>query len=153
MHFQEHEPAGIRAGRSTLWQGRAPIAFRGPDGQRPAMTLHSDPVSESAPGDRGTTPAIPDIRVGTVSSAERTQDKTHLWIDFGAHLGVRRATMTLAKRYKPAQLVGRQVCAVVNPHLHTASINQVLALGMPDHSGDTVLICPDRRVPDGGKLF
>ncbi|GBQ87472.1 tRNA-binding protein [Asaia krungthepensis] len=98
-------------------------------------------------------PTQPDIRVGTIASAIEEGEKTLLWIDFGAHLGVRRAIMTLAKRYRAPQLVGRQVCAVVNPQLNNTTVNQVLALGMPDRSGDMVLICPDHRVPDGGKLF
>ncbi|GAB6854763.1 hypothetical protein [Asaia astilbis] len=117
------------------------------------MNPDRDPVVDSPSSVVTRDVAQPDIRVGTISSAREEGEKMLLWIDFGTHLGVRRATMTLAKRYDVAQLVGRQVCAVVNPQLHTLSVNQVLALGMPDQSGDLVLICPDRRVPDGGKLF
>ncbi|WP_332350649.1 tRNA-binding protein [Asaia spathodeae] len=117
------------------------------------MTPENDLPAESRDSAFSADPVQPDIRVGTVASAREEGDKMMLWIDFGALLGVRRATMTLAKRYEASQLVGRQVCAVVNPQLHNASVNQVLALGMPDRSGDMVLICPDRRVPDGGKLF
>lgn len=98
-------------------------------------------------------PGLPDIRVGTISIVQDENGRTALWIDFGGPIGVRRATMILSKRYRPEQLIGRQVCAVVNPHLHITSVNQVLALGMPDRFGDMVLIRPDHRVPDGGKLF
>lgn len=117
------------------------------------MNAHPDLTSDSSGPEGAIGPSQPDIRVGTIASAQEEGDKTLLWIDFGAHLGVRRATMALAKQYKVTQLVGRQVCAVVNPRLHTTTANQVLALGMPDRSGDLVLICPDHRVPDGGKLF
>ena len=32
-------------------------------------------------------------------------------------------------------------------------VSEVLTLGMPDDDGAVVLIRPDHRVPDGGKLF
>jgi tRNA-binding protein len=32
-------------------------------------------------------------------------------------------------------------------------MSEVLTLGMPDENGAVVLIGPDFRVPDGGKLF
>ena len=32
-------------------------------------------------------------------------------------------------------------------------MSEVLVLGFPDTEGAVVLIAPDRKVPDGGKLF
>lgn len=131
----------------------ARLHFTGCAGTFRRMTSDSDIAPESSPAPVQAGAVQPDIRVGTIASAQEEGGKTLLWIDFGAHLGVRRATMTLARNYKAPQLVGRQVCAVVNPQLQNTTVNQVLALGMPDRSGDMVLICPDHRVPDGGKLF
>ena len=53
------------------------------------------------------------------------------------------------------ELLGRQVCAVVNfaPRQIGPFISEVLVLGMPDEDGAVVLVRPDLRVPNGGKLF
>jgi len=50
---------------------------------------------------------------------------------------------------------GRQVCAVVNfpPRQIGPFISEVLTLGMPDEDGAVVLVRPDFKVPNGGKLF
>jgi tRNA-binding protein len=32
-------------------------------------------------------------------------------------------------------------------------MSEVLTLGFPDSDGDVVLIGPERKVPDGGRLF
>jgi tRNA-binding protein len=51
--------------------------------------------------------------------------------------------------------VGRQVAAVVNfpPRQIGPFLSEVLVLGFPDVEGAVTLIAPDRRVPDGGRLF
>ena len=55
----------------------------------------------------------------------------------------------------PEQLIGRQVAAVVNfpPRQIAKTISEVLTLGFPDAAGEVVLIIPERRVPNGGRLF
>ncbi len=55
----------------------------------------------------------------------------------------------------PDQLIGRQVCAVVNfpPRQIGPFMSEVLTLGMPDEDGAVVLIKPDFKVPNGGRLF
>lgn len=100
-----------------------------------------------------------DIRVGTVIDAqpfpEARKPAIKLTIDFGAGIGVKRSSAQLTVHYKPDQLIGRQVCAVVNfpPRQIGPFISEVLTLGMPDEDGAVVLIRPDLRVPDGGRLF
>lgn len=100
-----------------------------------------------------------DIRVGTVVSAEpfpqARKPAIKLVIDFGPGIGRRRSSAQLTVHYTPESLVGRQVCAVVNfpPRQIGPFISEVLTLGMPDADGRVVLIGPDQRVPDGGKLF
>ncbi len=100
-----------------------------------------------------------DIRVGTVSDArpfpEARKPAIRLWIDFGPALGIKCSSAQLTRHYTPDQLIGRQVCAVVNlpPRQIGPFISEVLTLGMPDASGEPVLIRPDHKVPDGGRLF
>lgn len=100
-----------------------------------------------------------DIRVGTVIDAqpfpEARKPAIKLTIDFGEEIGVKRSSAQLTVHYKPDQLIGRQVCAVVNfpPRQIGPFMSEVLTLGMPDDEGAVVLIKPDFRVPNGGRLF
>ncbi len=100
-----------------------------------------------------------DIRVGTVRDAqpypEARKPAIKLWIDFGGELGVKRSSAQLTVHYTPEQLIGRQVCAVVNfqPRQIGTFMSEVLTLGMPDADGAVVLVRPDLDVPTGGKLF
>ena len=100
-----------------------------------------------------------DIRVGVVVDAqpfpEAGKPAIKLWIDFGAPLGVKRSSAQITVHYTPDQLIGKQVCAVVNfaPRQIGPFISEVLTLGMPDEDGAVVLVRPDLRVPAGGRLF
>ena len=100
-----------------------------------------------------------DIRVGTVVDAqpfpEARKPAIKLVIDFGGDIGTRRSSAQLTVHYRPDQLIGRQVCAVVNfpPRQIGPFISEVLTLGMPDEDGAVVLVRPDFKVPDGGRLF
>jgi tRNA-binding protein len=100
-----------------------------------------------------------DIRVGTITDAqpfpEARKPAFKLVIDFGGEIGVKRSSAQLTVHYKADQLIGRQVCAVVNfpPRQIGPFISEVLTLGMPDEDGSVVLVRPDFKVPNGGKLF
>jgi tRNA-binding protein len=100
-----------------------------------------------------------DVRVGTIVSAqpfpEARKPAVKLTIDFGPEIGTKKSSAQLTVHYKPDQLLGRQVCAVVNfpPRQIGPFISEVLTLGMPDEDGAVVLVRPDLRVPNGGKLF
>ena len=100
-----------------------------------------------------------DIRVGTIISAQPFPDAKKpaikLTIDFGPDIGQKKSSAQLTVHYKPDQLIGRQVCAVVNfpPRQIGPFVSEVLTLGMPDEDGAVVLVRPDLRVPNGGKLF
>jgi tRNA-binding protein len=100
-----------------------------------------------------------DIRVGTITDAqpfpEARKPAFRLTIDFGPEIGVKKSSAQLTVHYKADQLIGRQVCAVVNfpPRQIGPFMSEVLTLGMPDADGSVVLVKPDFKVPNGGKLF
>ena len=100
-----------------------------------------------------------DVRVGTITDAqpfpEARKAAVKLVIDFGPEIGMKKSSAQLTVHYKPDQLIGRQVCAVVNfpPRQIGPFMSEVLTLGMPDDDGSVVLVRPDFKVPNGGKLF
>ena len=99
-----------------------------------------------------------DIRAGTVIAAEpypgAHKPAIKLSIDFGPEIGVRRSSAQLTVHYRPEELVGRQVMAVVNfkPKQIGRFISEVLVLGVSDVAGAIVLLAPDRTVPNGGRM-
>ncbi len=100
-----------------------------------------------------------DIRVGTVVDAkpfpEARKPALQLWVAFGGEIGTRQSSAQLTVHYTPDRLIGRQVLAVVNfpPRRIGGVESQLLDLGLPDENGAVVLIRPDIKVPDGGKMF
>ncbi len=100
-----------------------------------------------------------DIRVGTIVSAEPFPEARkpayRLMIDFGPDIGVKKSSAQITVHYQPADLVGRQVAAVVNfpPRQIGPLMSEVLTLGFPDGSGEVVLIVPSRPVPNGGRMY
>ncbi len=100
-----------------------------------------------------------DIRVGTITRAEPFPEARKpaykLWVDFGPELGEKRSSAQITAQYTPEGLIGRQVLAVVNfpPRQIGKVLSEVLVLGLPDATGQVVLIGPSQKVPIGGKLF
>lgn len=100
-----------------------------------------------------------DIRVGRITRAEpfpeARKPAIKLWVDFGPELGEKRSSAQITAHYTPESLIGRQVLGVVNfpPRQIGPVLSEVLVLGLPDATGEVVLIGPDHDVPLGGKLF
>ncbi len=100
-----------------------------------------------------------DIRVGTIVEAapfpEARKPAYRLVIDFGEPIGIKKSSAQITKNYTMEELVGRQVAAVVNfpPRQIGPLMSEVLTLGFPDEAGEVMLISPDRKVPNGGRLY
>ena len=78
-----------------------------------------------------------------------------LKIDFGATIGIKKSCAQLTVNYKPEELIGRLIAAVVNfpPRQIGPEISEVLVLGFPDRNGQAVLVMPTKDVEIGGRLF
>ncbi|MGR3344380.1 MAG: tRNA-binding protein [Paracoccaceae bacterium] len=100
-----------------------------------------------------------DIRVGRITRAEPNPEARvpaiKLWVDFGGAHGVRKSSAQITRHYSPGELVGKMVVAVVNfpPRQIGKVMSEVLVLGVPDENGEVVLLCPDKDVPIGGRLY
>ena len=98
-----------------------------------------------------------DMRVGVVTDAkefpEARRPAYRLWIDFGP-LGVKRSSAQITAYYRPEDLVGRHVIAVVNfpPKQIGSFLSEVLVLGAHDAAGQVVLLQPERAAAPGAKI-
>jgi tRNA-binding protein len=100
-----------------------------------------------------------EARVGRVLEAEPFPEARNpsikLKINFGPEVGEKRTSAQLTAHYDAESLVGRQVVAVVNfpPKRIAGFKSEVLVLGVPDETGEVVLLSPDHEVPPGGRMF
>ena len=100
-----------------------------------------------------------EIRLGTIISAElnhKLQKPSYvLKIDFGDEIGVKKSSAQLTKNYNIEQLLDRQIAAVINfPNKQIGDlISEVLVLGFPDENNEPILIRPDKKLINGGRLY
>ncbi|MBI4173244.1 MAG: tRNA-binding protein [Candidatus Aenigmarchaeota archaeon] len=100
-----------------------------------------------------------DMRVGRIVDVqdfpEARKPAYKLKIDFGQPLGVRQSSAQLRQTYGKQELMNKRIIAVVNfPPKHVAGFkSEVLVLGVPDQEGNAVLIAPDERAENGGRVY
>ncbi|MFN3703903.1 tRNA-binding protein [Thermomonas sp.] len=100
-----------------------------------------------------------ELRVGRVVAAEpfpqARKSAYVLHVDFGPALGVRKSSAQITAHYRPEDLVGRLVVAVVNfpPKQIGPLMSECLVTGFHDADGAVALCVPDRDVPLGTRLL
>ena len=100
-----------------------------------------------------------EIRLGTIISAElnsKLQKPSFvLKIDFGDEIGIKKSSAQLTKNYKIEQLLHKQIAAVINfPKKQIGDLtSEVLVLGFPDNNNEPILIRPDKKLVNGGRLY
>lgn len=98
-----------------------------------------------------------DIRVGTIIEAKvfkkAKRPAYQLKVDLGNEIGIKKSSAQITEIYKPEDLVGKQVLAVVNfpPRQIADFMSEILVLGTYSKDG-VVLITPDKKVQNGDKL-
>jgi tRNA-binding protein len=98
-----------------------------------------------------------DIRLGTVIEARifpnARKPAYQLSIDFG-ELGIKRSSAQITAHYKPEDLEGQQVVAVVNfpPKQIANFFSECLVLGIYDENNEVVLLKPAQPVANGSKI-
>lgn len=98
-----------------------------------------------------------EIRTGTIIQAEIfTEAKKpayKLTIDFGPY-GIKRSSAQITKYYRPEDLAGKQIVAVLNfPAKQIGPfISECLVLGAIEEDGSVVLLHTERNVADGLRI-
>lgn len=99
-----------------------------------------------------------ELRVGTIVEAEAFPEARRpayrLHVDFGEAIGMRKSSAQITELYEPAELIGKQVVAVVNfpPKQIGPMTSECLVTGFHREDGAVVLATPDMAVPNGAKL-
>ncbi len=99
-----------------------------------------------------------DLRVGTILDAQdfpRAKKPAYqLKLDFGDEIGILQSSAQITVHYSKAELIGKQVVAVVNfPKKQIANFfSECLVTGFADDNGDIILTSVDRKLPNGSKL-
>ena len=98
-----------------------------------------------------------DIRLGRIIKVEEAQTRKPTWrltIDFGPEVGT-KISCGAFRNYPPDFLTGQHVIAVVNfpPRRMGPEVSEVLVLGVPGASGETIFLTPQQPVALGAAVF
>lgn len=98
-----------------------------------------------------------EMRVGTIVSAEEFKEVRNpsykMIIDFG-EFGKRKTSAQITELYRPKEIIGKQVIAVINfPPKQIANImSECLVLGGVGENKEVTLIEPERKVKNGTRI-
>jgi len=98
-----------------------------------------------------------DLRVGTVLACELNakarKPAYKLRLDFGA-LGIKTSSAQITGRYRPEELVGKQVIAVINfpPRKVADVLSECLVLAVDSPTG-LVTLSVDQPVENGSRVY
>lgn len=100
-----------------------------------------------------------ELRVGRIIAArsfpEARRPAYVLQVDFGEEIGQRKSSAQITAHYRPEELVGRLVVAVLNfpPKQIGPLRSECLVTGFHDADGAVRLCVPDGEVPLGTRLL
>jgi tRNA-binding protein len=100
-----------------------------------------------------------ELRVGKVIDAEEFPEARKpaykLTVDFGDDIGRKKSSAQITDLYKPEDLIGKLIVAVVNfPQKQIGPMmSECLVTGFYRENGDVVLCVPGKDVPPGTKLL
>ena len=95
-----------------------------------------------------------EMRIGTIIEVsdfpEARKPAYQLTIDFGTEIGIKKSSAQITKRYSKADLIGKQIVAVVNfPKKQIGNfMSECLVLGSVNED-DIVLLSSDMKVENG----
>jgi len=98
-----------------------------------------------------------DMRVGTIIDVEVFDGARipayKLKIDFG-ELGIKKSSAQITARYQPADLIGKQIIAVVNfpPKQIATFMSECLVLGAIGENKEVTLLMPSLGCNNGEKI-
>lgn len=98
-----------------------------------------------------------EMRVGTIISAEIFAEVRNpaykITIDFG-EFGLRKTSAQVTALYKPEELIGKQVVAVINfpPKQIATMMSECLVLGGIGDNKEVTLLQPERKVKNGTRI-
>ncbi|NGY38202.1 tRNA-binding protein [Flavobacterium sp. XN-5] len=99
-----------------------------------------------------------EMYVGTIVEVndfpEARKPAFQLTINFGEAIGLRKSSAQITKRYSKADLLQRQIVAVINfPKKQIGKfMSECLVLGAMGEDGDVILLAPDFKIKNGLRI-